>query len=96
MQIKQVNIRNRAGIHCRPSSVILNTVNSEFPDHTFELVNSHGESCELNSIMGLLALCLAYGDSAELRVSGPEEERAAECIAGLLEKEYDFPPQTKG
>ena len=93
MQKRNVTIRNRAGIHCRPSSVILNAINSEFPGHSFVLTNKSGESCELNSIMGLLSLCLACNEPAELTVEGPEEERAADRIAELLEKEYDFPPQ---
>ncbi len=93
MQKRTVVIRNRAGIHCRPSSVILNTVNADFQGHTFELISSRGESCELNSIMGLLALCLACGDTATLTVSGPREEEAADKIAELLQTEFDFPPQ---
>ena len=93
MQNRTVVIRNRAGIHCRPSSVILNTVNAEFSDHKFELVSPRGESCELNSIMGLLALCLVCGESAELKVEGPNEVQAADRIAELLESEFDFPPQ---
>ena len=93
MQTRTVTIRNRAGIHCRPSSVILNTVNAEFSEHKFLLTAPSGDSCELNSIMGLLALCLAYNDQATLMVEGPDEERAADRIAELLETEYDFPPQ---
>ncbi|MBE6366607.1 MAG: HPr family phosphocarrier protein [Lentisphaerae bacterium] len=93
MQKRSVSIRNRAGIHCRPSSVILNAVNAEFADHTFVLTSQRGESCELNSIMGLLALCLACGETAELTVEGPNEVNAIERIGDLLETEYDFPPQ---
>ncbi|MPM72556.1 hypothetical protein SDC9_119532 [bioreactor metagenome] len=43
--------------------------------------------------MGLLALGLVCGDQAQLSVEGPEEEKAADRIAELLEHEYDFPPQ---
>ena len=93
MQKRSVTIRNRAGIHCRPSSVILNAVKAEFPNHTFVLTSSRGDSCELNSIMGLLALGLACSDTAVLIVEGPEEERAADRVASLLETEYDFPPR---
>ncbi len=93
MQKRNVTIHNHAGIHCRPSSVILNTVNSEFPCHTFILTSASGDECELNSIMGLLALGLVCGDQAQLSVEGPEEEKAADRIAELLEHEYDFPPQ---
>ena len=93
MQTRNITIRNSAGIHCRPSSVILNAVNAEFADHEFTLTNSRGESCELNSIMGLLALCLACGEKAVLTVEGAKEEQAADKIAELFEKIYDFPPQ---
>lgn len=93
MQTRNVTIRNTAGIHCRPSSVILNTVNAEFADHAFTLTNSRGECCELNSIMGLLALCLTCGEKVVLTVEGAKEEQAADKIAELLEKIYDFPPQ---
>jgi phosphocarrier protein len=93
MQTRNVTIRNRAGIHCRPSSVILNTVTAEFPDHKFELTSMRGESCELNSIMGLLALCLTCGETAELKVEGPNEVQAADRIAELLATEFDFPEQ---
>ena len=62
-------------------------------DHKFELVSPRGESCELNSIMGLLALCLACGDTATLTVEGPNEEAAADKIAELMASEFDFPPQ---
>ena len=93
MEKRTVTIRNRAGIHCRPSSVILNTVNAEFSGHEFVLTCQRGESCELNSIMGLLALCLACGESVELTVEGPNEVQAADKIAELLATEFDFPPQ---
>lgn len=93
MQKRSVTIRNRAGIHCRPSSVILQAVGNEFSDHKFLLTNPAGDSCELNSIMGLLALGLARGDTAELQVEGPREDEAIVKVAGLLEREYDFPPQ---
>ena len=93
MQTRKVTIRNRAGIHCRPSSVILNTVKAEFPCHTFVLTAADGDSCELNSIMGLLSLGLSCGDTATLTVEGVDEEKAADRIAELLETEYDFPPK---
>lgn len=93
MQTRNVTIRNTAGIHCRPSSVILNAINADFPDHTFNLTNNRGESCELNSIMGLLSLCLACGETAVLTVEGANEVAAADKVAELLEKGYDFPPQ---
>ena len=85
---KKISIRNKAGIHCRPSSLIMSEV-EKFPGHTFSLISARGTS-SLTSILDLLALGLQSGDSADLRVSGPQEQEAGEKIAELLEREYDF------
>ena len=40
MQERLIKVRNRAGIHCRPSGVILNAIRQEFPDHRFSVVTA--------------------------------------------------------
>ena len=85
---KNVRIINKAGIHCRPSSMIMSAVES-FPGHEFQLTSANGKS-SLTSILDLLALGLQCGDSAVLQVTGPKENEAGEKIAELLEHEYDF------
>ncbi len=95
MKERKIQIHNRAGIHCRPSSVILNAVNQEFPGYRFEVVTADGQETELNSILSLISLGLACGDRAVLRVSGPDEEKALTRIGDLFEYEFDFPPQKK-
>ena len=93
MKHRTVQIRNSAGIHCRPSGVILNAIENEFPYHTFSLVNADGETSDCDSILSLISLCLAKGCTAELSVEGPDEDRAIERIGDLLEAEFDFPPR---
>ncbi|MCP3967661.1 MAG: HPr family phosphocarrier protein [Lentisphaerae bacterium] len=90
---KNVKIHNKAGIHCRPASVILNTINDEFPDTDFTIINRDSEETELNSILNLISLGLHYKDEATLRVEGEDEEDAAAKIAGMFEYEFDFPPR---
>lgn len=92
MQERLFRVRNKAGIHCRPSGVILNAVNREFPDHRFTIVAAEGET-EINSMLALISLGLGCGVEALLRVEGPEEERALKRIGDLLEYEFDFPPR---
>ncbi len=92
MQKRIVTVRNSAGIHCRPSSVILNTINQEFPFHRFELATANN-TVELNSILALISLGLCCGSTAELRVEGPDEEKAIQRIGDLLEHQFDFPPR---
>ena len=93
MKERVFTVRNKAGIHCRPSSVILNTINKEFPYHHFWVETSDGTETELNSILTLISLGLTVGSKAVLRVEGPDEDAAVNRIGDLFEHEFDFPPR---
>lgn len=93
MQERNFTVRNKAGIHCRPSGVILTAIKNEFPDHFFEVVNPSGTRMEINSMLALLSLELTCGTTALLRVEGIDEERAIERMCELFEYEFDFPPR---
>ena len=93
MTEKKVKIHNKAGIHCRPSSVILTAIKSDYPETSFTLITDDHPPTELNSILSLISLGLHYGNEALLKVEGPKEEEACAKIAELLENEFDFPPQ---
>ncbi len=90
---KKVKIHNKAGIHCRPSSVILTAIKSDFPDTVFTLIPDGRPATDLNSILGLISLGLHCGNEAVLQAEGPDAEEACAKIAALLENEFDFPPQ---
>lgn len=85
---KELTIRNHAGIHCRPSSVIIAKA-GEFPGHEFQLISSKGTS-SLTSILDLLSLGLQEGENAVLTVSGAQEEEACAALVQAFEFEYDF------
>ena len=93
MQERYFTVRNKAGIHCRPSGVILNAIKNEFPDHFFEVVNPSGTRLEINNMLALLSLELTCGTKALLRVEGIDEDAAVRKIGDLLEYEFDFPPK---
>lgn len=93
MQERYVTVKNKAGIHCRPSGVILAAIKNEFPDHLFEIVNPAGVCLEINNMLALLTLELTCGTRAKLRVEGIDEELAIKKIGDLLEFEFDFPPK---
>lgn len=92
MKERLITIRNKAGIHCRPSSEILNAINQNYPYHTVEIV-SGGDTVEINGILALISLGLTCGSKAILRIEGPDEESAIAKIGDLFEKEFDFPPR---
>ena len=91
MKERIVTIRNTAGIHCRPSGMILSTIQQKYQLHTF-VIEKDGDETELNSILNLISLGLACGDSATLTVTGPDEDKAIVEIGDLFEYEFDFPP----
>ena len=84
----QAVIKNSAGIHCRPSSVILKSIQGYEGDMKLE---AHGEQVVLKSIMDLLGLGLCCGTQIVLSVSGPGEEAVLAELKILFETEYDFP-----
>ena len=93
MKERVVTIKNQAGIHCRPSSEILNVLNKEYPAHSVEITTGD-ETVEITgSILALISLGLACGSTATLRIEGPDEERAIKEIGDLFEHEFDFPPR---
>ena len=92
MQKRTISIRNSAGIHCRPASVILTAINNDFPETKFTLTAS-GEEIEVNGILALISLGLCCGSNAELCAEGGDETKALQVIGDLFEKEFDFPPK---
>lgn len=93
MRERPVTIRNKAGIHCRPSGVILTAIRNEFPGHTFRLITADGVETELDSILTLISLALTKGSTVLLQVEGADEDKAIKRIGDLFEFEFDFPPR---
>ncbi len=91
MKERVVTIRNKAGIHCRPSSAILTVIMNEFPWTRFTICTPDGET-QLSSILNLIAQGLQCGQSVTLRVEGKEEDAAIAKVGDLFEYEFDFPP----
>ena len=93
MRERVVTIRNKAGIHCRPSGVILSAIRNEFPEHTFRVITADGAVTELDSILTLISLALTRGSTVLLQVEGVDEDKAIKRIGDLFEFEFDFPPR---
>lgn len=91
MKERLVTVKNEAGIHCRPASVILNAIMQDYPNDKFIVSADDGQEVELDSILSLISLGLACGRSCTLKVEGPDEEAAAAKIGDLFEYNFDFP-----
>ena len=76
-----VPITNRRGLHARASAKFV-TVASSF---NAEVTVSHdGSSVTGTSIMGLMMLAAAMGDTIQISATGPEAEAAVAKLAGLV------------
>jgi phosphotransferase system HPr (HPr) family protein len=83
-------VQNEAGIHCRPSAVLV----KEGCAYDGEiLVMSENGSCNLTSALECIMLGLEKGAEVTIQVTGPDEEAFAVKLAELFETHFDFPPR---
>lgn len=83
-------VRNEAGIHCRPSAILV-TEGSAYPGRI--LVTAASGSCDLRSALELIMLGLESGAEVTIQVAGPDEVEYCKKLVGLFETHFDFPPQ---
>lgn len=89
MVTKQAIIQNSAGIHCRPSAVIVRA----FADYEGTLcAETKNGRCDLRSVLDLIALGMDAGTEVTLTVTGPNEEETCQKLVDLFEFKFDFPP----
>lgn len=83
---KEVTVLNRAGIHARPATRIVETANS----FTSEVYISREQSkINAKSIMGILTLGASYKSSLVISAEGVDEEEAVAKLAALFENRFE-------
>ena len=88
---EKVTIANKAGIHCRPASRIMQKA-LEYSDCKLIVKSVKGEA-DVSSILGLIGLGLEKGDEVEIFADGNNEDNACREISSLFAFEFDFPPR---
>ena len=76
-----VPITNRRGLHARASAKFVTLASSFAAEVT---VTHDGQSVTGTSIMGLMMLAAAMGDTIQISATGPEAEAAVAKLAGLV------------
>ena len=82
---REVRITNKRGLHARASAKFVNPA-SEL-DATID-VEKDGQKVCGTSIMGLMMLGAAMGDSIVIHCEGPYSERALQMLAELVENRF--------
>ncbi len=86
MKQETVTIKNRAGIHARPSALIVQTANEFDSDIFLEL-----DDMKINakSIMGIITLGANYKSTLQIIAEGADEEAAVSAIVTLFENRFE-------
>ena len=82
---REVQITNQRGLHARASAKFVNLASTL--DATVEVEKDGNMVCG-TSIMGLMMLGAAKGDSIVIHVSGTNAEDALEKLATLVEERF--------
>lgn len=86
MKQETVTIKNRAGIHARPSALIVKTAN-EFESEIF--LELDDMRINAKSIMGIITLGANYKSIIQIIAEGEDEEHAVTAIAKLFENRFE-------
>jgi len=85
MITREVTIRNRAGVHTRPASMIVREA-ARFASEFF--IRKDGYEINGKSIIGVMTLAAEQGSTLELLFEGSDEEQAADAMEALFERGF--------
>jgi phosphocarrier protein HPr len=79
---RQVELRNRTGLHARPASIFVAEAN-KYQSQVF--IEAKGKRVNAKSILGLLTLAMPKGTAMTIVTEGPDEEQALDALCNLVE-----------
>ena len=88
MLTREVTVRNRAGVHTRPASMIVREA-ARFTSEFF--IKKDGYEINGKSIIGVMTLAAEQGATLELLFDGPDENDAADALDALFERGFGEP-----
>jgi phosphocarrier protein HPr len=81
---KQYTILGTAGLHARPTSALVSAVSSFKSDITLDYV---GKKVNLKSILGVMSLGVASGNTITIVADGEDEADAIAKVDAIMESE---------
>ena len=87
MTKREAVIQNEAGIHCRPSAILVEA-RTAYPGEV--RVESEQGVITLRSALECIMLGLEKGARVNIEVDGPDEEQFADELVALFERQFDF------
>jgi phosphocarrier protein len=81
-----VTVSNRAGIHARPSALLVQTTKN-FSSNIY--IEKGADRINAKSIMGIITLGASYGTELKIVAEGEDEEKAVEILVKLFESKFE-------
>ena len=86
MTEKKVTVINRAGIHARPSAILVQTTKN-YKSNIF--IEKNSDRINAKSIMGIITLGASYGTELKIIADGEDEQAAVDALARLFESKFE-------
>ena len=83
---KTVKVINRAGIHARPSAILVQTTKN-FKSNIY--IEKGKDRVNAKSIMGIITMGVAYGTELKIIAEGEDEEAAVQAIVKIFESKFE-------
>jgi phosphocarrier protein len=81
-----VTIQNRAGIHARPSAMLVQTA-QDFRSNIY--LEKGNDRINGKSIMGILTLGASFGAEVKVIAEGEDEQKALEAMVNLFNRKFE-------
>ena len=82
----ETTIKNRAGIHARPSALIAHTA-IKYASRIY--LEKNGNKINAKSIMGIITLAASFGSVIKISAEGPDEQEAVNAIKALFDSGFN-------
>ncbi len=86
MAERQATVKNRLGIHARPSALLVQAAAKFVSEIT---LIKDGIEVNGKSIMGVMMLAAETDSTIRVRAAGPDEEEALDEIVRMIEGKFD-------
>ena len=86
MITKKIIVQNRAGIHARPASLIVQTAN-KFQSNV--MIEKEGISVNAKSIMGVMTMAAGYQAELIISAEGTDEAEAMAALEQLFTTKFE-------
>jgi phosphocarrier protein len=86
MTEKYIKVLNRAGIHARPSALLVQTT-KDFKCSIY--LEKGNEKINAKSIMGIITLGAGFGTELKISAEGEDEQEAVAAVARLFESKFE-------